>query len=150
LRVTYTPTIAEHFRATAALHGTTPVFDPVAALPYILACLLLSGVLADAAWGIEAAGFTGFAPILFLVGVGIQMRQGLGREVTLELGEDAIEMRQPRHRWSVPWSRISRVEETPEFFLISTPGLAFYLPKRALEDDGAVAALRDALSARRG
>lgn len=85
--------------------------------------------------------------MLFFVGMGIQMRRGAGRQVSFNVGAEGIEVRQPRHNWSVPWARVERVEETPEFFLFATPRIAFYIPRRALPG-GAAAELKALLAAR--
>lgn len=69
---------------------------------------------------------------MFLVGVGIRARRGLGRELSVELAERGITARQPRHAYELPREGVRRVEETPEFFLIAADGGALYLPKRAL------------------
>jgi len=152
VRVTFTPTIAEHFRATAELRRVARLYDPVAALPYFLAVLLLARVTTHAAWetGPLRVGeviWLGM-PVLFFVGFGIGARQGLGREVSFGFGAEGIEVRQSRHRWSVPWSRVGTVEETGEFFLVAVDGAAFYIPRRALDGRGAEAALRDVLAER--
>ena len=152
MRIAYTPTLAEHFRATAELSRVTPIFDGVGAVPHFLACLLLANVMTQLATG----GTPGAAPImvlaaplLFLVGLRhARAREGLGGEITVELGADRIDVRQPRHRWVIPWARVERVEETPEFFLVATSRAGFYLPKRALERAEGIAELRNALHAR--
>jgi hypothetical protein len=152
VRVTFIPTIPEHFRATAELRRVARVFDPAAALPYFLAALLLARGMTQAAWGMGTPGIEdvlfGAMPVLFLVGIGIGARQGLGREVSFDFGAEEIEIAQPRRRWSVPWAQVARVEETAEFFLVATPGAAFYIPRRALDGRDTEAALRDVLAAR--
>lgn len=152
MRVTFIPAIPEHFRATAELRRVARVYDPAAALPYFLAALLLARVMTQAAWGtgplqIEDI-FLPAMPVMFLVGIGIGARRGLGREVSFDFGAEGIEVRQPRHRWCVPWSRVGAVEETADFFLVAADGVAFYIPRRALDGGDAEAALRDALAAR--
>lgn len=132
------------------LRRVARTFDAVAALPYVLAAIFLGRLVTSAASGTPDPVdlFWMAALLMFLVGVGIGTRQGLGRELSYELGADGIEVRQPRLRWQVPWARVSSVEETPEFFLVATPRIAFYIPKRAVEGDGEVARLRAALAAR--
>lgn len=151
MRITFIPTLPEHFRATAELRRVARVYDPAAALPYFLAALLLARGMTQAAWGMGAPGIEdvlfGAMPILFLAGIGIGARQGLGREVSFDFGAEGIEITQPRYRWSVPWSRVGAVEETADFFLVAADRVAFYVPRRALDGD-AEAALRDALAAR--
>jgi len=152
VRVTFIPTLPEHFRATAELRRVARVYDPAAALPYFLAVLLLARVMTQSAWGMGPLGVEDVIfpamPVLFLVGIGIGVRQGLGREVSFDFGAEGIEVRQPRHRWCVPWSRVGAVEETADFFLVAADGVAFYIPKRALDGRGAEAALKDVLAAR--
>lgn len=150
VRITFTPTIAEHFRATGELRRVARVFDPVGALPYALAALLLARLTMHAASGAEIAMEELFVlawPIFFLLGVGIRVREGLGQALTIELSAEGIDFRHPRRAWTMPWPRVASVEETEEFFLVSGERSAFYIPKRAL-GDGDAATLRAALTAR--
>lgn len=150
MRITFTPTIAEHFRATGELRRVARVFDPVGALPYLLATLLLARLTTHAAFG-EAMGmdilFFLAWPIFFLLGVGMRVREGLGHALTIELSAEGIGFRHPRRAWTMPWARVSAVEETEEFFLVAGERSAFYIPRRAL-GDGDAETLRAALAAR--
>jgi YcxB-like protein len=152
VQITFVPTISEHLRATRELRRVARVYDALAALPHAFACLLIARIITEAAFRMGPLAIEDLiwmsAPVLFFVGMGIRMRHGMGRPVSFDFGAEEIEVRQPRHRWSVPWARVERVEETPEFFLFATPRVAFYIPRRALESDGAVAALRAVLAAR--
>ena len=152
VQIAFTPTIAEHFRATGELRRVARVFDPVGALPYFLAVLLLSRLVTHAAYGVDPLRVEDLVflawPTFFLLGIGLAARNGLGRELRVELSAEGIEVRQSRRAWSMPWARVSRVEETAEFFLIAGERSAFYIPKRALGDIDAVAGLRAALAAR--
>lgn len=151
MRVTFAPTIPEHFRATAELRRVARVYDPAAALPYLLAALLLARVMTQAAWGTGPLTIEELIwlpmPVMFLAGIGIGARQGLGREVSFDFGGEGVEIIEPRHRWSVPWTRVGAVEETAEFFLVGVGTAAFYIPRRVLDGD-AEAALRGVLAAR--
>ena len=128
------------------------MYDAVAALPHVFACLLIARIISEAASGTGALAIEDFiwmgAPVLFFVGMGLRIRRGSGRRVSFDLGADGIEVRQPRHHWSVPWARVERVEETEEFFLFATPRTVFYIPKRALQGSQTVAALKAVLAAR--
>lgn len=150
MRITFTPTIAEHFRATGELRRVARVFDPVGALPYLLAVLLLSRVTMHAAFGgefeFENVFFLSW-PIFFLLGVGMRVREGLGHALTIELAAEGIGFRHPRRAWTMSWARVAAVEETEAFFLVAGERSAFYIPKRAL-GDGEEETVRAALAAR--
>lgn len=154
LRITFTPSIAEHLRATSEMRRVGRLFDPAAALPLIMGCLLLATLLLQAGlaagpMGTEALVIP-FMPMMFLFGMGIGIRRMSRGTLSFEVTGAGIDVRQPRHRWSLGWERIHRVEETDDFFLVGAEGVAFYLPKRALDEDGGVAALRTALASRGG
>jgi hypothetical protein len=126
------------------------VFDPVGALPYFLAMLLLSQLAMHVAFwdGIEVDTlfFLGW-PIFFLLGIGIRVREGLGHALTIDLSAEGIDFRHPRRAWTMPWARVASVEETEEFFLVAGERSGFYIPKRAL-GDGDTVTVRAALAAR--
>jgi hypothetical protein len=153
MRITYTPTLLEHLRARRALREVAPMFDAQAMLPWLLAVSLIGNLLNQAAspegslWVMAGQMFGGAA--CFFAGIGIRARKDAGKPLVIELGAEGIEIRQPRHRWSVPWARVQRVDETAEFFLVAAGRAAFYLPKRALGGAAGERALREMLNARR-
>jgi hypothetical protein len=152
LHITFTPSIAEHLRATGELRRVARVYDAAAALPFFVACLVIGNVISQSASRTGPLRIEEFVwllmPLMFFVGVGIRVRRGLGGAISVRLGAEGIEVAQPRHRWSVPWSRVARVGETEEFFLVATARAAFYIPKRALEGEGEAERLRGVLGSR--
>jgi len=151
LHVTFTPTISEHLRATGELRRVARLYDAAAALPFFVACLVIGNAISQSASRTGPLGVEEFVwllmPLMFFVGVGIRVRRGLGGGISVNLGAEGIEVMQPRHRWSVPWSRVARADETEEFFLVATAHAAFYIPKRALDGEGGAERLRSLLDA---
>lgn len=154
MRITYIPTLSEHLRARRALGEVLPVFDRHALLPWLLAVGLIGSMIEQVAnpeaspWQAMVTMFGGAA--CFFAGIGIRARKHAGKPLTVELGAEGIEVRQPANRWSVPWAGVRRVDETAEFFLVGAERAAFYLPKRALGGAEGEAALRELLRARSG
>jgi len=143
LEVTLVPDLAEHLRARREMARLTPIGDPRGALAWLVALFILSGLITEVADGGEWWGVLRGLPLLmFFLGVGLAMRRGQGRPLTWVMDDDGVEVRQPRHRFRVPWERVRRVAETDEFFLVVTGGAVFYLPKRALRGADAEAELR--------
>ncbi len=151
MRVTFVPGVDEHARGVAALDvAGARVFDRAAALPLLLAALIAAGAVHSVAGHGGPPTFEEVLPLmgafLFFTGVALRGRWMRRDPLTYEFGEDGIEVRQPRHRWTLSWSRVRRVEETPEFFAIVADGVALYLPRRALA--GAETDFRRLLAAR--
>jgi len=125
LHVTFTPTISEHLRATGELRRVARLYDAAAALPFFVACLVIGNAISQSASRTGPLGVEEFVwllmPLMFFVGVGIRVRRGLGGGISVNLGAEGIEVMQPRHRWSVPWSRVARADETEEFFRSAPP-----------------------------
>lgn len=151
MRITFTPTIAEHFRATGELRRVARVFDPVGALPYLLAVFALSRLVMHAGYGMHPIGIEDYfalvIPSCFFLGIGMRVQEGLGHALTIELAAEGIGFRHPRRAWTMPWARVAKVEETEAFFLVAGERSAFYIHKRAL-GDGEEERVRAALAAR--
>src|SRR4051794_15742638 len=119
MRITFVPTVREHLRATAELGKVAPVFDPYALLPRILVLSLLFSLIA-ALGSLGPPGLFGpllllpWGLVLFFAGIGLRARRDEGKPLTYELGDDGIEVRQPRYEWRIGWDRVRKVEETPE------------------------------------
>jgi hypothetical protein len=151
MHVTFIPNLREHVRATSALGRIARIYDPVAALPLLCFCLVVARVIVQAGSSPTLPGALAASwPLMFVAGIGMRARVGKRDALSYDLGPERIEVRQRRRRWAIEWSRVARVEETGEFFLVAADRFAFYLPKRAVDGDDGVIALRAVLQRRGG
>jgi len=69
--------------------------------------------------------------------------------VALHLGDQGLTLRTPSKEFSLAWDGVVAVAETPNLFVLKTPGdLRLALPKRALATPDALAELRAAIHSR--
>jgi hypothetical protein len=144
VRVTFVPLLAEHLAARRAMARIAPIPDATGALPRLLAVVLLGTLITRVAEGGGEPWVVIWpsALALFFTGVGLRMMAGRYRAITYDIAADAIEVRQPRHRWRIARGDIVAAGETAEFFVAATRRAAFYIPKRALRDADDEAELR--------
>jgi hypothetical protein len=133
--VSFIPFAAEHRRAVAAAAalGEGRGFGAVAQLPLLVAMSSLAAVFV-----LFAEGQDGWFAVLFVtVPVGFfSLGYGIAtwprrRTLVYTAGPVGITLRGGRRDLDIPWSRLLRVEERPEFFLLTLRTSGYYIPRRA-------------------